>query len=162
MNTRDEATLNARARMTPEERDADIAREIFGPGFYSLFGAVKAPDAVESEEGGVVSGQTNRVDALADIGQKSVDFVEARRARMAARRARTEAAIAFYDEHGTDAAYDDESEHRRGYSKQFIEATCELQAKYEAALKVETSRRERLYAAVRKHVKTVNLAKDPT
>lgn len=48
MNTRDEATLNARARQ--EERDAAIAREIFGPGFYSLFGAVKAPDAVESEE----------------------------------------------------------------------------------------------------------------
>lgn len=45
------SAINARASMAPEERDAEIAREIFGPGFYSLFGAVKAPDAVESEEG---------------------------------------------------------------------------------------------------------------
>jgi hypothetical protein len=48
MNTRDEATLNARAKQ--EERDADMAREIFGPGFYSLFRDIPAPDAVENEE----------------------------------------------------------------------------------------------------------------
>ena len=48
MNTRDEATLNARARQ--EERDAALAREIFGPGFYSLFGSIQMPDAVESDE----------------------------------------------------------------------------------------------------------------
>lgn len=48
MNTRDESTLNARARQ--EERDADMARKILGPWFYSLFRDIPSPDAVESEE----------------------------------------------------------------------------------------------------------------
>ena len=48
MNKRDEATLNARARQ--EERDADMARKILGPWFYSLFRDIPAPDSVESEE----------------------------------------------------------------------------------------------------------------
>lgn len=50
MNPCDEATLNARARMTPEERDADMARKILGPWFYSLFRDIPAPDVVVNEE----------------------------------------------------------------------------------------------------------------
>jgi hypothetical protein len=43
--------LNRRARMSPEERDEDIVREMFGPLFNSIFGAIPKPDApAETEE----------------------------------------------------------------------------------------------------------------
>jgi hypothetical protein len=70
---------------------------------------------------------------------------------MAARKERTRAAVAFYDEFGGDAAYSDHSDHPKGFTPEFIDATREKQAAYEVALKAEKSARQRLYAAVKSH-----------
>ena len=43
MNPRDLEILNARNRMTPEERDLDILRETFGPLFSRVFPDIAPP-----------------------------------------------------------------------------------------------------------------------
>ena len=48
MNARDLEILNARNRMTPEERDLDILRETFGPLFSRVFPDI-APPKVDAE-----------------------------------------------------------------------------------------------------------------
>jgi hypothetical protein len=49
MNARDLEILNARNRMTPEERDLDILRETFGPLFSRVFPDI-APPKVNNDE----------------------------------------------------------------------------------------------------------------
>lgn len=49
MNARDLEILNARNRMTPEERDLDILRETFGPLFSRVFPDI-APPKVERDD----------------------------------------------------------------------------------------------------------------
>ena len=44
MNAHDLEVLNRRNRMTPEERDADIVRETFGPTFAAFFGIATPAD----------------------------------------------------------------------------------------------------------------------
>lgn len=90
---------------------------------------------------------------IVDIGEAACAFIAARRNRMEARRERTRAAVAFYEAFGGDAAYSDDSEHPRGFSAEFIEATGAQQADYVAALNAEKSARQRLYAMVRKREK---------
>ena len=48
MNARDLEILNRRNRMTQEERDADILREMFGPLLTSVFPEI-APPQVDNE-----------------------------------------------------------------------------------------------------------------
>ena len=91
---------------------------------------------------------------LPDIGDKAVVYVQARFARLAARRGRNVAAGNFYDAHGgQDSRYDPDSDHDLGYSAEFVEATANEQRAYEQALKAEKSARQSLYAAVKKHAK---------
>lgn len=88
---------------------------------------------------------------LEDIGEKAVAFVNARAARMAARRKRNRAAREYQEE---ESAVSDDSEHPKGYTDAFLAATAVEQAAYDAALAAEKSARQRLYVAVRKHNKT--------
>ena len=90
---------------------------------------------------------------LADIGAKAIEFVHTRAARMAARRERNQLASEFSEERGGDARYSEESDHRLGYSPEFLAFTNEAQQRYQLAVTSEKSARGRLYAAVRKHAR---------
>lgn len=50
MNARDLEILNARNRMTPEERDLDILRETFGPLFSRVFPDIAPPKVDRDDE----------------------------------------------------------------------------------------------------------------
>lgn len=51
MKPADLEILNRRQRMTPEERNADIAREIWGPVLDRLFPDIAPPKVDETDEG---------------------------------------------------------------------------------------------------------------
>jgi hypothetical protein len=50
MNARDLEILNRRNRMTPEERDLDILRELFGPLLKSCFPDIPPPKVNTDEQ----------------------------------------------------------------------------------------------------------------
>ena len=50
MNARDLEILNRRQRMTREESDADIVREIFGPLFAVMFPDIPPPKVERDDE----------------------------------------------------------------------------------------------------------------